>query len=1022
MILRTISLFLLCTSTLNLFGQSYDLFKDDEDLYGGDINKPEIHSTILSKSSIHDSIGNIYIISSQKANKLRQLYGIQQKNGKLIYPCIFEKVSKCDNKYLIVKTEASHGLLDLKGNSIIPIQIGTIKPLKDSYFILNKGSLLNYLYKIEKNKSVLLGEPFFKIFRDDLIPFNIIGVNYLNDYNAQYFDLKYNKNILKATGNNIFPIDPNGDSLLIFNQNSAFIVNRSTEKQLFNYKSGIVKILSKKPLILLSCLDSIYSIINKPQKLVYPEKIKSILLENDILFFQSFDQTWKCMDLHTFKLKEDFILDSVMKIEVDQYTYYKFKQNGKWGICHPQKGTDELVFDIKAEYDSIHTDREMPYIFCKNNTQNKIYVLYKKFSNYSDYNNPHILYGDTCKLIEPLNISNAKFLQTKMRNCTIKIGNDSCAVLEFRRDIWFLPFETKITKLPYDSIRFSNQNQESRSLESHKKNYIVQRKGLKGLIVINDSSYLELVQCKYDQLWEDSKHNLTARKNEKWFHLIYNETKMKYEEIAINHSLATSWSTPMTTNSLFNEPKLTADPVIIDSTKKGIYIIGRKDPNTGQNLYGIQIKKDRILFPCVFTSINPLEYMNDGKGLKVNLNSKVGLIDDYGNILLGFENYNIYTLKDNFIYSLKDNKSYIYELNHSKLRFIAGPLGSLSTNFLLNNKIFTETQYRIKGCFDLSTGKQTIENKFDYLNTTSFKDTLDGIVQHRHYLVDATNGKHIWKNSYLELSQFNKKTFWVKTETNDLLIDVQEKVLPPGAMTNAFLQGKFFFFETEGQGWRVMEPRTLSTYPQYKFEKLKPFLKLLIVQQNKKKGVLSFSNDSLKSEMACIYDSIYTYQELPYLFCQKGRKWDVWATSRMKKVLQNLNWNPELFSSKNNEVFISIGKDSCAIMNHDYKYEKSAFGIRLTKLPFSEISNASYINQYPKENEPVYVVTKNGLRGLISLINDQSSLANFKELAPCAYNQLIVVQKQDFIAQRNNKWYYLTYKHTTSKFEEKELK
>ncbi len=111
----------------------------------------------------------------------KELWGLLNESNKVVIPPTYSSLDAIGNRFVVAGEEDSLGLLDLKGNKLLPFAFQDISVLKDDFLKVRQDGVYG-IYKIDEP---LLGISYYQIrlFNDDFVLL-------INDDNVDYFDLK----------------------------------------------------------------------------------------------------------------------------------------------------------------------------------------------------------------------------------------------------------------------------------------------------------------------------------------------------------------------------------------------------------------------------------------------------------------------------------------------------------------------------------------------------------------------------------------------------------------------------------------------------------------------------------------------------------------------------------------------------------------------------------------------------------------------------------------------------------------
>ena len=111
----------------------------------------------------------------------KELWGLLNASNKVVIPPTYSSLDVIDNRFVVAGEEDSLGLLDLKGNKLLPFAFQDISVLKDDFLKVRQDGVYG-IYKIDE---LLLEISYYQIrlFNDDFVLL-------INDDNVDYFDLK----------------------------------------------------------------------------------------------------------------------------------------------------------------------------------------------------------------------------------------------------------------------------------------------------------------------------------------------------------------------------------------------------------------------------------------------------------------------------------------------------------------------------------------------------------------------------------------------------------------------------------------------------------------------------------------------------------------------------------------------------------------------------------------------------------------------------------------------------------------
>ncbi len=269
------------------------------------------------------------------------LYGLKDKNNKVLVKPIFNSISTYGSTKNRIQARFSwekNGVIDSKGNIIIPFEYSNISKNNNNQFIVTK-----------KNQKQLLdyfGRPLLKNSYEDIY--------FLNQ---KYIKIKSNGlyGLLSLNGEEVFPAEYedinhySSQDWFLLNQNGKTLIKDSQGKSVFGKQYTNISKLDYDFKYILAEKNGKYGIINKFNDEIAP-----------------------------------FIFDAISK-EYDN-RLFTVQEKGKWGIY-------SVLFDayiVKPEYDAIQRVSSGYYILDQGATRTFINLLSNKkvdFSNYDKINN-----------------------------------------------------------------------------------------------------------------------------------------------------------------------------------------------------------------------------------------------------------------------------------------------------------------------------------------------------------------------------------------------------------------------------------------------------------------------------------------------------------------------------------------------------------------------------------------------------------------------------------------------------------
>ncbi len=111
----------------------------------------------------------------------KELWGLLNEANKVVIPPTYSSLDVIDNRFVVAGEEDSLGLLDLKGNKLLPFAFQDISVLKDNFVKVKQDGMYG-IYKLDK---LLLEINYYQIrlFNDDFVLL-------INEEEVDYFDLK----------------------------------------------------------------------------------------------------------------------------------------------------------------------------------------------------------------------------------------------------------------------------------------------------------------------------------------------------------------------------------------------------------------------------------------------------------------------------------------------------------------------------------------------------------------------------------------------------------------------------------------------------------------------------------------------------------------------------------------------------------------------------------------------------------------------------------------------------------------